>query len=94
LQLIQHYNLSPAKIVFIDDQLRNVQSVDKALANQYPNFSVRYGFQDEKVRLFDSRITDLEGTIFWANGLLISDDRAASILKYPAAGQVTLQQAN
>jgi phosphoserine phosphatase len=94
VQFLHHYNYSPSKIVFVDDQLRNVQSVDKALANLIPNYSVRYSFLDEEVSHFDSRITDLEGTLFWGHGLLISDERAEALLKSPRGGQLEAQEGN
>ncbi len=43
----------PTKIIFIDDKLKNIQSVEKALHNRdYPFIGIRYGYADEQIRNF------------------------------------------
>ncbi len=43
----------PKKIIFIDDKLKNIHSVEKALHNRdYPFIGIRYGYTDEQARNF------------------------------------------
>ncbi len=43
----------PKKIIFVDDKLKNVESVEKALHNRdYPFIGIRYGHEDELVKKF------------------------------------------
>lgn len=43
----------PKKIIFIDDKMKNIQSVEKALHKlNYPVIGIRYGYLDERVKNF------------------------------------------
>ncbi len=43
----------PKKVIFIDDKLKNLRSVEKALHNRdYPFIGIRYGYADDQIRNF------------------------------------------
>lgn len=56
----------PKKIIFIDDKLKNLQSVEKALHNRdYPFIGIRYGHEDDQVHNFTlESVADEEATFF------------------------------
>ncbi|MFC1870704.1 DUF2608 domain-containing protein [Candidatus Dependentiae bacterium] len=65
----------PKKIIFVDDKLKNLQSVEKALHNRdYPFIGIRYGHEDELVEKFT-----LES---------VADEEAAFFAKHPFEGTV------
>ena len=59
----------PKKIIFIDDKLKNLHSVEKALHNRdYPFIGIRYGYADEQVHNFSlESITDEQKQFFTAH---------------------------
>ena len=68
VQFLEQCHYLPAKIVFIDDKMRHVESVEKALSKvniQYLGF--RYGAADKKVRLFNEDTKDID---LFADGVL------------------------
>jgi len=68
VQFLQQSRHLPAKIVFVDDKLRHVQNVERALSMVNVRFlSFRYGAADEKVRLFNQDTQDLA---LYASGIL------------------------
>src|SRR3972149_1511346 len=54
-----HY--TPKKVIFIDDKLKNVRSVEQALHKRdFPFYGLRYGFLDEHRKNFDWNTTQKE----------------------------------
>ena len=50
---LRQSNYRPQKVIFIDDKLKNLHSVEKALHNRdYPFIGIRYGYADDQVRNF------------------------------------------
>ena len=58
---LKQTKFKPTKIIFIDDKLKNVKDVEKALHKRnYPFIGIRYGKIDERVKNFDIEATDRE----------------------------------
>lgn len=54
-------NFHPHKIVFIDDKLKNIQSVEQAIKKaDYPFIGIRYARLDQRVKMFDMHKTEQE----------------------------------
>ncbi len=70
VQFLRRSHYLPAKIIFIDDKLRHVENVEKALSKTGARFlGFRYGAADEKVRLFNQ---DTQDIALFAGGILPS----------------------
>jgi len=67
----------PKKIIFIDDKLKNLQSVEKALHNRdYPFIGIRYGHEDGNVDRFTLESTAAEEAAFFAKHSFKADSVA------------------
>jgi FMN phosphatase YigB (HAD superfamily) len=56
LELLRRLGLRPSRIVFIDDKVKNVRSVDQALRQaKIPSMVFRYGAADARVKAFNER---------------------------------------
>lgn len=78
LDLIQYL---PKKIVFIDDKLKNVQSVEKAVtARGIPFIGLRYGYLDAQEKQFNSAIANIQWEHF---GKILPDEKALQLLNCP-----------
>lgn len=65
---------TPKKILFIDDKLSNVQSVETALnKTQIEHLTVRYGAADARVAAFDPAVAMCEWQAFEERGEFLSD---------------------
>ena len=72
---------SSEKIVFIDDKLHNVESVDTALnAAEIENIEFRYGAADERVKSFDSQLANFEFHYFLLHKVFLDDKKAKELL--------------
>lgn len=81
IKFLQHFRLSPKKVLFIDDLSKNVHSVEAALTKaQIDVLNVRYGALDEKVKSFNPKLTLVEWGIFSKYQVLITDDEALKII--------------
>lgn len=79
VKLLERIQLSPKKIVFVDDKQRNVDSVEKSL-NELGGIlhtSMRYGAADSKVAAFDAKLAGVQFQFF---GKILTDRAAAAIL--------------
>lgn len=84
LEILARLEDRPTKVIFVDDRLSNVESVEAALnTTSIPHESLRYGFLDEWVSAFDSTIADLEWKVFQASRRFMSDEEARACLKRP-----------
>lgn len=65
----------PKRIIFIDDKLSNVQSVESALSTtSIEHLSVRYGGADARVRAFNEDVAMCEWAEFKATGRFLRDE--------------------
>lgn len=76
---LEGLNKLPSKIIFVDDKLKHVTNVENALNElQVPYVGFRYGAADEKVKNFDSKITDIQFSDFLK---ILSDKEAQSLIQ-------------
>jgi len=81
LKFFKRFNISPTHVVFIDDVKKNADDVDHALSkNGIDVKSIYYTALIERVKNFDSKITDIESEIFTKTRKIISDSDAKKIL--------------
>lgn len=77
IKFFEYFNVSPKKVVFVDDVQKNVDDMEAALTDvKIDSVNVRYSATDEKVKSFDSKVTDLEWSVFQKDDKLISDAEA------------------
>lgn len=82
LQFLHDRNLHPTQIIFVDDKLTNVQSVDASLTEaRIPAIAIRYGAADLRVKNFDKDLAAFEYDYFLNTGVFLSDDDAYRMLK-------------
>jgi hypothetical protein len=61
LRFLKKIGLKPARVVFVDDKLKNVKNVDAALtAARVPVVSFRYGATDAKVQAFNDVMAEAD----------------------------------
>lgn len=78
---LKEIGLSPKRIIFVDDKLKNVTHVDGALeAIGIPSFAFRYGAADGKVKSFDAHLADFEFGYFEKYGIVLSDYQAKKLM--------------
>lgn len=78
VEFMKLQNLTPKKIVFVDDKAKHVKSVEKELTKlSIPYIGLRYGAADKDVKNFSKEISEVQWNVF--NGIL-SDERAKAIL--------------
>jgi FMN phosphatase YigB (HAD superfamily) len=74
-EFLKRTHLKPVKIIFLDDKLYNVESVDSAmLANGVESQAFRYGAADEKVNSFDPRVANFQYHYFLLHQVFLSDE--------------------
>lgn len=77
---IHHYNLDPLKIVFIDDSLRHMKSVDQVLESIGIPFSgFRYGKMDHFHSRFDPLVANIQLEALMNFDKILSDEEAYEI---------------
>ncbi len=64
-ELLNHWlnivGYHPKKVIFVDDKLKNIRSVETALHKRnYPFVGIRYGYLDDHIRTFDLDATEQE----------------------------------
>jgi phosphoglycolate phosphatase-like HAD superfamily hydrolase len=65
-------NYRPKKVIFIDDKLKNLHSVEKALHNRdYPFIGIRYGYTDDLVHNFSLEAAINEQAKFFEKHLFV-----------------------
>ncbi len=58
---LEQTGISPHKVIFVDDKMKNIRSVEKALCKQhYPFIGIRYSRLDERVKNFNVWQADKE----------------------------------
>jgi hypothetical protein len=81
VEYVRATGIEPTRILFIDDKVNNVESVEKSLnETSYEHASFRYGAADERVAAFNPLILQTEWREFLKTGRFISDDQAAYLL--------------
>lgn len=69
-------------VVFIDDKLHHVESVERALTDAgYQVWSLRYGAADATVAAFDPAVADFEWDYFLRYDTFLSDAAARALLR-------------
>ncbi len=82
VELMNKVDFHPERVLFVDDKVKNVTNVDKALNDvSIPSFAFRYGAADETVKAFDARLADFEYDYFVENGVVLSDRQAKQLMK-------------
>jgi len=79
LEFLSLANWSPKKIIFVDDQLKNVQEVEVSLLKTPPfiNYKgVRYSFLDDKIKNVDSKLHEVQLDYFNKTNRILSDQEA------------------
>ncbi len=75
VQFLEEIKLTPKRIVFVDDKVKNVESVAKALAKQRLEFlCFRYAVTDAKVKQFEADTRDIQ---LFFGGELSNEAKAA-----------------
>ncbi|MBA3238763.1 MAG: DUF2608 domain-containing protein [Parachlamydiaceae bacterium] len=78
IHLLKQINHFPQKVLFVDDKLNHVQSLEGPLAELNIDYiGVRYSKADERVQEFDAQIADLQMKHFLK---FISDEEAREML--------------
>jgi FMN phosphatase YigB (HAD superfamily) len=83
-QIIENSDIKFTKIIFIDDKLYNLESVEKSF--EHSNIilqSYRYGAADTFVNSFNPQVADIEYSIFKEQHEIISDEEATSLVGHP-----------
>lgn len=73
--LFKKLNLTPKRIVFVDDKQKNVENVDAALTEAgIEIFAFRYGAADKKVKAFEPKLASAQYDFFKKNSRILSDE--------------------
>lgn len=81
LQFLDLIGYTPKKVVFIDDTLKNIESVEAALASRgIPFIGLRYGYLDDQVQQFDPAIANKQWQHF---NQVLPDEEAIKLLICP-----------
>lgn len=81
VNFLKENNLHPQQVIFIDDKLANVQSVEAALqAENIPHIELRYRAADARVQSFNTDIAEFEYNYYLKNKVFISDEVAAEMM--------------
>lgn len=78
-RILKASGLRPDRIVFADDKVKHVNSVDQAL-NAFPgltHWELRYGAADPRVASYDERIAAIQERAFAETGRILSDEEAS-----------------
>lgn len=71
----------PAKVVFVDDQLKSVQEVEMSFSEtNIAYIGIRYGFLDQKIKAINSKIHEIQLEHFNKTHELLSDKEAEIIV--------------
>lgn len=83
-KIIDNSKTKFTKIIFIDDKLYNLESVEKSFEQSNIILeSYRYGAADSVVNAFNPQVADIEYSIFKDQHQLISDQEALSLVGSP-----------
>ncbi len=81
VKLLNEIGMTPERVIFVDDKVKNVKNVDEALeAVSIPSFAHRYGAADSKVKAFDAKLADFELNYFQTYGKVLSDTEARKLM--------------
>lgn len=84
INFLNNSGQKPEKIIFIDDKISNVQSVDTALtAAGIPNLEFRYGAADIRVKNFDPNLANFEYNYFLRFNIFLDDQMAQWMIQNP-----------
>lgn len=65
---LEQLQFQPKKIIFVDDKLKNIESVAHAIkTTNYPFVGIRYGHLDQRVKSFDMHKTEQEYQLLLEN---------------------------
>lgn len=85
LQFLRQIGWTPRRLLFVDDGLANVQSVDRALSRtRIQHIEVRYGAADAWVRQFDPALAERQWEVFSRTGELRPDPQPGPPPSLPA----------
>ncbi len=71
-------NISPRRILFVDDKANHVANMEKALDGVFPNVNFRFGVADARVRAYSKPIAGLQWDHFLkTGGQILSDEEIA-----------------
>ncbi len=83
-KIIENSTTEITHIIFIDDKLYNLESVEKSFAESNIILeSYRYGAADVVVNSFNPQVADIEYSIFKDQRQIISDEEAAQLVGQP-----------
>ena len=78
IKFLEITGIEPKHIIFIDDKLKQVKSVEKScLENNIPFTGIRYGHCDEAISNFSKEISDLQKAFY---SPLLSDSKARGMI--------------
>jgi hypothetical protein len=81
VEFLKQVGSTAHRVIFIDDKLNNVQSVERALdQTTLEHISFRYGAADPEVKAFDRGVADFEYRYFQQTGEFISDRKARQLM--------------
>ena len=81
VDFLKQLDLHPRKVVFVDDKLKNVKSVDEALTTRGFNvICYRYGAADAWVKSYQPKVVEYELNHFNRTGEIISDIDATRLI--------------
>ena len=83
-KIIENSTTQITHIIFIDDKLYNLESVEKSFAESNIILeSYRYGAADAVVNTFNPQVADIEYSIFKDQRQIIADEEAAQLVGQP-----------
>ena len=81
LQLLDHCELSPSHVLFINDKATHIAELEKSVTERDILFTgIRYGFSDERIANFNPDIANIQWN-YSSFGHILSDDEARIILE-------------
>jgi len=79
VEFLKEMDKMPHRVVFIDDKMHHVLSIEKALAKLNIDYvGIRYSGSDERFKNLDRRIADVQFDLF---NKILSDEQALQLLK-------------
>lgn len=94
IKFLAKFNLRPPKIVFIDDKLKNVENVNKALEEIHglKHIEFRYGYSDKAVADFNSIKSEISDSTTSFSMLGLDNRNIADIIGMRANAILTLKE--
>lgn len=95
IEFLKQVGSDAKTVIFVDDKLNNVQSVEKALnTTDLQHISFRYGAADSEVKAFNSDLAGFEWQYFLHFGEFLTDQRAKDLMPAGGIGDWNLDCAN